>query len=153
MLDEMTRWNALKFGISYIYENPKLFFLFFISCYFTFSPYECHGLCQHRSGHSLGGKNKVARNKEWKKQLWVFVYIKYGKFWSVSPGHFIKHKPLISEECLARAAWHFFQIRESLKKKKLAAMYSPAFLGNPRAQWPNEVQICAIWGPYLQNCT
>ena len=24
--------------------------------------------------------------------------IKYGKFWSVSPGHFIKHKPFISEE-------------------------------------------------------
>ena len=25
----------------------------------------------------------------------VFVYIKYGKFWSVSLSHFIKHKPLI----------------------------------------------------------
>ena len=29
-----------------------------------------------------------------------FSYIKkYGKFWSISLGHFIKHKPLISEEC------------------------------------------------------
>ena len=25
------------------------------------------------------GKNKVARNEKWKKQLWIFVYIKYGK--------------------------------------------------------------------------
>ena len=29
---------------------------------------------------------------------WVFVFQKYGKFWSVSLGHFIKHKPLISNE-------------------------------------------------------
>ena len=28
------------------------------------------------------------------------IYIKYGRFWSVLPGHFIKHKPLISEEYL-----------------------------------------------------
>ena len=28
-----------------------------------------------------------------------FLFQKYGKFWSVSRGHFIKHKPLISEEC------------------------------------------------------
>ena len=26
------------------------------------------------------GKNKVAQNEKWKKQLWVFVYIKQGKF-------------------------------------------------------------------------
>ena len=26
------------------------------------------------------GKNKVARNEKWKKQLWVIVYITYGKF-------------------------------------------------------------------------
>ena len=44
-------------------------------------------------------KNKVAWNEKWKKQLWVFVYIKYDKFWSISLGHFIKHEPLISEEC------------------------------------------------------
>ena len=29
----------------------------------------------------------------------LYTYIKYGKFWSISPGHFIKHKPLIYEEC------------------------------------------------------
>ena len=27
-----------------------------------------------------------------------YTYIKFGKFWSVSLGHFIKHKFLISEE-------------------------------------------------------
>ena len=44
-------------------------------------------------------KNKVARNEKRKEQYWVFVCIKYGKFWSILLGHFIKHKPLISEEC------------------------------------------------------
>ena len=43
-------------------------------------------------------ENKLAWNEKWKKQLWVFVYIKYGKFWSVSLELFIKHKPLFSEE-------------------------------------------------------
>ena len=37
MLDEMTRQNASKFAIFYIYENPNLLFPFFISCYFSFS--------------------------------------------------------------------------------------------------------------------
>ena len=29
-----------------------------------------------------------------------FIFQKCGKFWSVSLGHFIKHKHLISEECI-----------------------------------------------------
>ena len=33
------------------------------------------------------------------KSMWVFIFQKYGKFWSVSLKHFIKHKPLISEQC------------------------------------------------------
>ena len=32
--------------------------------------------------------------KKRKKWLCVFVYIKYGKLWSIWPGHCIKHKPL-----------------------------------------------------------
>ena len=36
-----------------------------------------------------------------KKTTWVFVFQKSGKFWSISLGHFIKHKPHISEE------WHY----------------------------------------------
>ena len=32
------------------------------------------------------------------KTMWVFIFQKYGKFWSVLLGHFIKHKLLISEE-------------------------------------------------------
>ena len=34
--------------------------------------------------------------------MWVFLFIKYSKFWSVSLEHFIERKPLISEE------WHRF---------------------------------------------
>ena len=52
MLDEKFQWNALKFDILYIYEKPKLLFLFFILCYFIFFPNECPGLCRHRPGHS-----------------------------------------------------------------------------------------------------
>ena len=36
------------------------------------------------------------------KQLLDFIYMKYGKFLSVLPGHFIKHKPqllLLKSEC------------------------------------------------------
>ena len=33
-----------------------------------------------------------------KKYIWVFIFQKYGKFWSVSQHNFIKHKPLFSEE-------------------------------------------------------
>ena len=39
--------------------------------------------------HSLREK-KVTRNEKWKKQLCVFVYIKYGKFGSVLPGSFLQ---------------------------------------------------------------
>ena len=35
-----------------------------------------------------------------KKTRWVIVFPKYGKFWSVSLGYFVKHKHLISEKCL-----------------------------------------------------
>ena len=38
-----------------------------------------------------------------KKTTWVFLYIKYSKFWSVSLEHFIEHKPLISEEWLGES--------------------------------------------------
>ena len=36
---------------------------------------------------------------KWKRNFgFSHRFIKYGKFWSVLPGHFIKHKRLISEE-------------------------------------------------------
>ena len=51
------------------------------------------GPCQHR------GKNKVSSSKlKTKKTMWVFLFQKYGEFGSVSLGHFIKRKPLFSEE-------------------------------------------------------
>ena len=36
--------------------------------------------------------------------MWVFIFQKYGKFGSILLGHFIKYKPLISEE------WHVMSI-------------------------------------------
>ena len=54
---------------------------------------------RHKPGHSLGKPIKVARDEKGKKKnTWVFVFQKYGKLWIISIGHFIKHKPLISEE-------------------------------------------------------
>ena len=54
-------------------------------------------------------------NEKWNKQLSVFVFIKCGKFWSISLGHFIKHKPLISEECQCQISymtpsWHIYSL-------------------------------------------
>ena len=73
VLDEMFQPNASKFAIFYIYEKPKLLFPFFISCYF----FPLMNVGRHRV---IRETNKVARNEKRKKQLWVFGYIKYGKF-------------------------------------------------------------------------
>ena len=35
---------------------------------------------------------------------WVFLYIKYSKFWSVLLEHFVEHKPLFSEEWVVEDA-------------------------------------------------
>ena len=39
--------------------------------------------------------------KNEKKTTWVFLYIKYSKFWSVSLERFIERKPLIYEEWIS----------------------------------------------------
>ena len=52
---------------------------------------------RHRPGYSLGEKIKLHEMKNIKELHTVFVFQKYGKFWSISLGHSIKHKPLISE--------------------------------------------------------
>ena len=49
-----------------------------------------------------------------KKTTWVFVFQKYGKFWSVSLGHFIKHNPLISEEWDERTKLEFTLYNEHI---------------------------------------
>ena len=41
----------------------------------------------------------------WSMSTWVFLYIKYSKFWSVSLENFVEHKPLISEE------WSYLVVR------------------------------------------
>ena len=40
------------------------------------------------------------------KNAWVFVFQKYGKFWSILLGHFIKHRHLISGEWLRIRKMH-----------------------------------------------
>ena len=87
VLDKKFQRNASKFVISYTYENTKLIFPFFISCYFIIP------LMNALVYVNIRGKNKLARNENWKKQHWVFVNIKYGKFLNVSLELFVKHKP------------------------------------------------------------
>ena len=48
-------------------------------------------------------KCKVARNE--KRFSWVFLYIKYSKFWSISLEHFVERKPFISEEWYVYVFW------------------------------------------------
>ena len=149
---DCARWKlpAKYFKLCHILyiRKPKVAFSVFHFVLLYFFPYEWPGLCRHRPGHSLGKTNKVARNENWKKQLWVFVYIKYGKFWSVSPGHFIKHKPLISEECNISAyghQWTIFKMAENDAGNLLVVILDtnpcqPSFLGKDPAkftQWIN----------------
>ena len=44
------------------------------------------------------GKGKIAQNEKQNKNIWVFSYIKYSKFCSISLKHLIERKALISEE-------------------------------------------------------
>ena len=81
MLDEKFQRNTSKFAIFYIYENLKWLFRFSFLTTLYFSIMNAlvyvdidHGMAFIRE------KNKVAQNEKRKKQLWVFAYIKYGKF-------------------------------------------------------------------------
>ena len=69
---------------------------------------------------------------KWKMEkttLGFHIYIKYGKFWNIPPGHFIKHKPFISEECggpIFHDFLNFFQAPrtpEHIKKKVIEMLY------------------------------
>ena len=73
MLDEMTWQNASKFAIFYIYENPKLHFSFRATLFFPLM----NALDYVDRDQGI---HKVAQHEKRKKQLWVFVYIKYSKF-------------------------------------------------------------------------
>ena len=85
MLDEMLQQNTSKFAIFLEYENPYSFFHFSFCTTLFFSL-----------------MNAGCTKWKTKKKIWVCVFQKYGKFWSILVGHFIKHKPLISEECRCR---------------------------------------------------
>ena len=98
VFDEKFQWNASKFAKLLTKENPKLLFPFVILCYFIFS------LMNDLVYVDIDQGIPLAWNENWKKQLWVFVYIKYGKFWFILLGHFIKHKPLIFEEWTSKSS-------------------------------------------------
>ena len=94
----------MKFSIKTLqnlpyFWNTKINLVFFVFHFvlLNFFPKEYPGLSWHRQGYSLGGKNKVARNAKLKIYV-IFIFQKYGKFWSVFLEYFIKHKCLISEE-------------------------------------------------------
>ena len=44
-------------------------------------------------------------NEKENKIIWIFLFQKYGKFWSISLGNFIKQNPLIFEDCCASLLW------------------------------------------------
>ena len=76
-------------------ETNIVFFFIFHFVLLYFSQMNALVYVDISNTHSLGGKIK---SHEMKKTTWIFVFQKYGKTWSVSLGHFIKHKLLISEE-------------------------------------------------------
>ena len=95
-------WNKLAkcFKICHIfgiwYENPCSFFRISFRATLFFSIMNAL-VCV-----DIGKKIKyIAWNEKRKKNIHGFSYSKIYKYgnWSISLGHFIKHKPLISEEC------------------------------------------------------
>ena len=91
MLDENFQRNASRFAKLLEYENPSSFFVFDFVVLIFFAL--MNTLVIHE------GKNKVAPNEKRKKNTWVFVFQEYGKFWSISVEHFVKHKLWNCEEC------------------------------------------------------
>ena len=80
--------------------------------------------CYHR-WHSLGEKVKLHEMKNEKNYVgFLFLYIKYSKFWSILLEHFVELKPLISEEWMYIATKGFAYLNKwyllclwNLKKK------------------------------------
>ena len=69
----------------------KCFLLLLCHCMLYHSS-EIRGLCLMKCS------SETFQNLSYFWIMWVFIFQKYGKFWSVSLEHFNKYKPLISEE-------------------------------------------------------
>ena len=73
-----------------------------------------------------------------KKTTWVFLYIKYSKFWSISLENFVERKPLISEEWVqdvgknSRDIWSscFLGLDNTQSKTKRQDSYQQAIGGS-----------------------
>ena len=83
VLNFLFQWNSSKFNFEFYLKNVLV--------------------CVDIGIHKI--KLKVAWNEKRKKTAWVFLYIQYGKFWSVSPEQKIERKPLFSEE------WHRYNFQ------------------------------------------
>ena len=111
----LMKWpSKILQNLPYFYrKKPHTIFSDFHFKQVYFFPNEFPGLCWHRPGHSLGEKNLVAQDEKQKETTWVFLWKKYCKFWMISLGHFIKHKPPIYEECFLYVTnpslCHFFK--------------------------------------------
>ena len=74
-LNEMFQRNASKFAIFYMYKKTHVVFFFvfhFVQLYIL--PYECHGLCRHRRGHSLGKNVKLHEIKNEKNYVGFLIH-------------------------------------------------------------------------------
>ena len=78
-------------NLPYFWNKKTLIIGFFSFCYCV-----CPSLSWHSPGHPLLQIQSCWKGKK-PKNIWLFLFQKYGKFWSVSRDNFIKHKPLISD--------------------------------------------------------
>ena len=74
-----------------------------------------------------------------KKPTWVFLYIKYGKFWRVSLEQKVEHKPPFSEE------WSIFIINNSIKIQNKSHTSSESFLQVICYIWKNDNFLEGKW--------
>ena len=64
-------------------------------------------------------RKKCSTKWKTKETTWIFVFQKYGTFWSVLLGYFIKHKPLIPEECISFS--RIFNFTKKISSKLLSS--------------------------------
>ena len=91
-LKVFAQWNERRFKICNILCNRPQMFFYSFSASLLFPYSKCLGLALLDYG--IKGKIKMHEMKN----MWVFLYIKYRKFLSISLKHFIECKYLISEE-------------------------------------------------------
>ena len=114
MIDEIFPFYSSKFIIHLEYETPSRYFFFHLST----------------------GKKK----KEMKKlPKYIFVFLMYGKFWSVSLEHSIKHKCFILESAGAIRSQILMRIIFKVVLKKNSLCYKMC-----AHSWNNNISPCVF---------